>query len=82
MNGTLESRINAVATKIGKAMARDAYAQVVDDGKSPSWDELAWSGLDAQDGDQIPADLAPHFDDISKRAWKAYESAIESKLSG
>ncbi len=82
MNATLESRINAVATKIGVAMARDAYAQVVDDGKSPSWANLAWTGLDAQDGDQIPSDLAPHFDEISKRAWQAYESTLQARLIG
>jgi hypothetical protein len=54
--------------RIGKAIARDVLADNLD---------RTWTGLDAQDADQIPEGM--DRDEIEEAAKAAYLEAIESE---
>ena len=59
--------------RIGAAMARDVIA-----GAMPR----EWTGLDPQNADQIPANLADLIDEIEYAARSAYLDALERDAAG
>lgn len=65
---TNEIMCRSVGKRIGRAMARDVIAENM---------PRAWTGLDPQDADEIPPELAEYRDEIEDWARESYCDVIQ-----